>query len=516
MIKKRILTIFLIVVVVFGSAFIIPAAAAGAGISAPSSAFLNDEITVTVTFQCTTGSGKVGAIDATLSFDATALQCTSNPAGTNADGNGKYLISYYDAANTSATHSMTFKFKCKKAGTSGIHVAADITDTDLVQTAKKEYSTTVKIVDKSTLSGNAKLKSLTLSVGSLSPAFDPDVTTYNISVDYSVTKVLVSATTQEPAAKIDVQGSSSMKVGNNVRTVVVTAPNGTIKKYTINITRYDTTQVVQPPQSDVPVVNPYVITVDGENRYMVGEYTDIPAPKGFGPALTKINDTDIPVLQDVVSGKTIVYATKKDGTAGAFYLYDKENASFSPFRYLAIQDFHYAVLDYTDTTVSVEGFQYAKVNVGDYTVNGFVYNEAELSDFVIFYGESFSGDKGFYRYDKKDKTIQRAADFTTALNKPAETEPEEEEKSVIARFIELDFKSKMIVISALLIIVLLIVLIIIMIVKSAKKRPSKEALEAAEEQEYMEGYGETTHLYLDDDYEEDSPIDDDFIIREDE
>lgn len=516
MLKKRILTIFLVMVVALGCVFIMPVSAASAGVSAPSSAYLGDEITVTVTFQCTTGSGKLGAIDAVLSFDSTAFECTSNPEGTNADGNGKYLISYYNAANTSATHSMTFKFKCKKAGTSGIHVAADITDTDLVQTAKKEYNTTVKIVDKSTLSGNAKLKNLTLSAGTLSPAFDPDVTTYNVSVDYSVTKVLVSATTQEATAKIDVQGSSSMKVGKNVRTIVVTAPNGTIKKYTVNITRCNTTEVVQQPEDGTPIVNPYEITVDGEKRYMVGEYTGIAAPKGFTPALTKINEIDIPVLQDVVSGKTIVYATKKDSSAGAFYLYDKENNSFTPFRYLAIQDFHYSVLDYTNSTVSVEGYQYSKVNVGDYIVNGFVYNAPELSDFVIFYGESFSGSKEFYRYDKKDKTVQRAADFTAALNKPAEEPQSEQEKSVIARFIDLDFKSKLIVISAALIIVLLIVLIIIMIIKSTKKTPSKEALEAEAEQEYMEGYGETTRLYLDDDYDDNSPIDDDFIIKDDE
>lgn len=519
MLRKKIFTAFLVLAFVISGILAVPAMADSASVSAPSQAFIGDEIEVILTFECTTGSNKIGAIDGTLQFDSAILSCTSNPSGTNADGNGKYILLYYNAESNSSKHSMKFKFKCNKAGTAGIYVSADITDTELTQTTNKLYNTSIKIIDKSTLSGNAKLKKLTLSAGSLSPAFEPNVTSYNVNIDYSVTQVLVSATTEEAAAKIDVQGSSQMKVGQNTRTVVVTAPNGTVKKYTLNIYRASSGEAVAPPVSDEPQVNPYEITVDGQLKYMVGDYSAIAAPNGFSPALYKINETDIPVLQDVVSDRIIVYATNKDDTAGMFYLYDKESKAFSEFRYLAVDGFNYIVLDYTENAPSLDGYRYAKVKVENYTVNGFKYKDARMTDFVIFYAENALGGKEFYRYDSKEKTVQRATEFALLLGSSVGTATENT-GTIISKFMELELKDKLIAISAVLIIVLIIVLVIIIIVKATRKVPSQESLEAAKEQQFMDGFGEVTHLYLDDDYEgansDETQIDTDFVIKEDE
>ncbi len=512
MVKKSFSMILLVFVMVFSQMFIFPAVADSASISAPSTAYLGDTITVKVTFECTSGNKKIGAIDGSFEFDHTILECTANPSGTSLNGNGKYLISYYNAASDTSKHSMEFKFKCKKSGSAGIYVSSEITDTDVTSTTRKTYNSSIKVVDKSTLSGNAKASKIVLSAGTLVPSFSPDVTSYNVNVDYSVTEVLLSITTQEANAEIVVEGSKTMKVGNNTRTVVITAPNGTEKRYKINIYRASSGEDAKDPKPPVtePDVNPYEITVDGEKLAAVSDYTNIAVPYGFSPATHTINDAEIPVLKDVVSGRIIVYAADSEGNNDIYALYNEEEKTFTQFKYMEAENFKVIVLDYTDTVPPLKDYFYTAVNVGEFSVKGFKYNDNAMSDFVIFYAETVDGAKGFYRYDIKDKTVQRAVEFAAEYQDALNT-TEADGENVVDRFIDLELKNKIIVTSGIVAILIIVLLVVIIIVRTVRKTPNAESIEAAKEQEFMEGFGENNHLFLDDD----SDLDDDFKFKDD-
>jgi phage major head subunit gpT-like protein len=88
-------------------------------------------------------------------------------------------------------------------------------------------------------SSNANLKALTVSSGSLSPAFDPAVTGYAVSVANSVSSVTVTGTPAEGGAGLSAASGAaqSLAVGANVITISVTAQNGTVKAYTVTVTR---------------------------------------------------------------------------------------------------------------------------------------------------------------------------------------------------------------------------------------------------------------------------------------
>ncbi|MBW5448843.1 DNRLRE domain-containing protein [Cohnella sp. CFH 77786] len=96
-------------------------------------------------------------------------------------------------------------------------------------------------------SSNADLSSLTLSQGTLSPAFSSGVTGYSATVANSVTSVDVAPTTEDLKAagtvngKVVASGTPStvpLNVGNNIVKVIVTAEDGTTQKlYTITIYR---------------------------------------------------------------------------------------------------------------------------------------------------------------------------------------------------------------------------------------------------------------------------------------
>jgi L-aminopeptidase/D-esterase-like protein len=101
------------------------------------------------------------------------------------------------------------------------------------------------------LSGNNELSSLTVSSGSLSPAFAPGTLTYTLDVASGVTSVTFTATKSDPNAVIsgDVPNGGQATIPldgpgttKNV-SITVTAPNGLSKTYTIAVTR-------RPPSSN--------------------------------------------------------------------------------------------------------------------------------------------------------------------------------------------------------------------------------------------------------------------------
>ncbi len=479
MLRRKIAVALLILILAFSQVFIFPASADSANISAPASAYLDEEITINVTFECTSGTGKLCGVTGMLEFDASVLRCTSNPPYTSpaADREGKYIINYQDNSSTSSKLTLTFKFKGVKAGTAGVFVSA-ITSDGASSQRDCSYNTSVKVIDKNTLSSNAKAKEILLSAGNLVPKFNPNVTNYNVNVDYSVKEVLLSVTTQEEKSKIEIKGDKDMEVGNNTRTIIITAPNGNVLKYTINIYRGAKGEKVTDPEP--PVINepesPYQIAVGKEVKYMVDNYRNVEIPENFSVALETVGDIEMQVLKDIVSGRVIVYATDMEGKNGDYYLYDKEGNSFSPFRYIKTIGLKLVILDYIEQVPELKNYTYMAVNIDGYTVNGFKHNDSQLGDFIIFYAENIDGAKSFYCYDTKDKTVQRAVEFSKDFNAAIELE-NENQKNMFVRFMELETGNKIIVICGLIIILLVATLLVLLVIKVLRKTEDTENVE---------------------------------------
>ena len=90
-------------------------------------------------------------------------------------------------------------------------------------------------------SSDATLSALTLSQGTLAPAFDPATTAYNATVANSVTDVTVTPTANDSGATVAITPSDvpvSLNVGVNNITVTVTAADGvTQETYSVAVTR---------------------------------------------------------------------------------------------------------------------------------------------------------------------------------------------------------------------------------------------------------------------------------------
>jgi hypothetical protein len=103
-------------------------------------------------------------------------------------------------------------------------------------------------VNRAALGGNNSLQSLTVSPGTLAPAFDANTLNYSVDAASGVGSVTVTATLQDTNASMTVngQGTSSGQArtitlggagSSTPITIVVTAPNGTQKTYSVNVNR---------------------------------------------------------------------------------------------------------------------------------------------------------------------------------------------------------------------------------------------------------------------------------------
>ena len=94
------------------------------------------------------------------------------------------------------------------------------------------------------------LTSLSVSVGTLKPAFSYDIYDYYIDVDNDVDICEINATTANTTDKIWYTGNEDLAVGKNVRTIKVTDTQGYYHIYTVTITRAEAEEQTSSEQAE--------------------------------------------------------------------------------------------------------------------------------------------------------------------------------------------------------------------------------------------------------------------------
>ncbi|OXB06169.1 gliding motility-associated C-terminal domain-containing protein [Flavobacterium pectinovorum] len=115
-------------------------------------------------------------------------------------------------------------------------------------------------------SDNAGLSDIVVSEGTLSPEFNTDTKNYTVDVPNETNSIIITPTPIDPNATVEiiVDGKTvtdntapiDLKTGENVVTIVVTAPDGTQETYTIIVNREDA----------VPVIPSNIITPNGDGK----------------------------------------------------------------------------------------------------------------------------------------------------------------------------------------------------------------------------------------------------------
>ena len=88
-----------------------------------------------------------------------------------------------------------------------------------------------------TKSNNSNLKALSIEGATILPTFSPSVTSYTVQVAKDIQKLNVNAVAEDEKATISIKGNEQLKEGENLITVSVSAEDGTVKIYEINVER---------------------------------------------------------------------------------------------------------------------------------------------------------------------------------------------------------------------------------------------------------------------------------------
>ena len=244
------------------------------------------------------------------------------------------------------------------------------------------------------LSSNNALSSLTVSAGTLTPAFDPAITEYTLSLPSQSDRLTITANPSDSRATVQGDGEISLQDGETSLSVVVTAEDGSAKAYTITV------QVAQAPT--------LFLDYNGQRLGVVKDVSQVTPPAGFAPAkpITYSGDT-LPIWTDVSGKRTLVYLMDEKSSAQGFYLFSQATGVQSPYLPILCGSVTYIYTDIPKELSSVPGLTPATVKAFGQTLNGWTYNDASLKDFCVLYLMDDAGSYGYYTYDSREETLQR-------------------------------------------------------------------------------------------------------------
>lgn len=321
---------------------------------------------------------------------------------------GSTSVSGSDAYGDSRTHTLIFRANEEGDAWVTAYKENGLVSTDFVE-ANASASVQFKVVSASSpsdgyhhddfnnatpgKSGNNALSALTVSAGTLTPAFDPAVTEYTLSLPQGTEKLTLTATPSDSNATVQGDGELTLQEGENTLPLVVTAENGDTKTYTV------TAKVAQAPT--------LFLNFSGAKLGVVKDVEGVTPPTGFTAAepVSQGGDT-LPLWVDANGKHTLVYLVDEKGVAG-FYLYSRTEGVLSPYLPLVCGGTTYIYTGIPSEKASVPGLKAATVEAFSQTLSGWRYEDAALSDFLVLYLMDDGGQYGYYTYDSKNATLQR-------------------------------------------------------------------------------------------------------------
>ena len=442
---------------------------------------LNVGETVTVTIRLYP-SKSFESYDIKIRYDSDILELTSAGNG-NMESSGVVFIANFTNESQAAE---TISFKAKKAGKATIKIIEANYSDGVEMYPLDGSSAPISVVDKSTAkSNNANLKYITPSAGSLTPKFSANVTSYNLTIPYSVTVLTLGAGTSHSGAEWDVEGSKNMKVGSNQRVIIVTAEDGTQKKYTLNITRLTedgTVSEENSSESEAPTET-VSVTADGKDMIISNSFDTSNLFPGYSVNSHTYNDIEFPCIEK--NGTKLLYLTVVNGENGDFYRL-AEDGNFEKFDYVFTKEGFYEFLKPDSLP---DGYSEISLNIDGRKVVAYQSNDPTVIEFALVYAKGPGGYVGFYRYDTIEHTLQRAIGAMVTGTTTSTDKTDDDANSdlsggnFINNILALDTNTKIIAAAIVGIILLLVVAIIVLIVKISRPSVYEEEYEEAEEED---------------------------------
>lgn len=308
----------------------------------------------------------IGGFETFLTYDESMMEFISGGSVVSG-GDGILRVSDMNPENIVKSRKYVLQFKAIKQGNAQIETmdqAYVYTYEDSAEMSVSSNRLSITIGTDETVSNNTKLNSLRISPGVLSPEFSAKTTKYTVEVESDVKELVISAMAQDKDAKVTTKGNKNLQAGPNEVNVVVTAPSGDQKTYTIVVTKKED-QANQNEQTN-----------GAEEDALNGKEDDV----------TEGENTE---LQEEMLESEGFLVTEED---------DKIQLQFSS---------EYEVVSLEDSSMIPSGYEETTMKLQGITVTVYEPVGGEVVDYVLLYMKKGSGQAQFYRYDKIENTVQR-------------------------------------------------------------------------------------------------------------
>lgn len=426
------------------------------------SVMVGNEVTVTMKV---TSDTPLGTAEIMLAYDPGILEFVS---GSNANG-GAGAIKVLGTMESADQKSFNFtlKFKTLQAGNAQINVTSqEIYDVNSqLLPVSRQGSSTVKVTSPATYSKDATLKSLKISPGTLTPAFSASVDQYTAEVDANTTDLVVNAVAANAGAHVTLQGEKGLKAGENQVVVKVTAEDGqTVKNYTIKVTKPEGGDTVAPTNENGETKEAEFgstkVTVNGTEYSIAPSFDESTLPEGFESSTYSYKGTEVLAGKGLEKDLLLLYL-KDAGGNGGFFIYNEGADSWSQFVQVETSSKAIVVIPIDSDAQIPQGFKERQVDIDGVRVTGWVAETEAEPEYCVFYAMNWDGEKGFYRYDLKEKTIQRY--FATGVSGDEYTKLTQTYNSLTK-----DYRIQFYLLIAVSVVALLLLVVVILLLRKGK------------------------------------------------
>lgn len=147
------------------------------------------------------------------------------------------------------------------------------------------------------------------------------------------------------------------------------------------------------------------VTVNGTTYALAEDFADADIPAGYSRTSVTFEGEERQMVTSEAGNICLAYL-RDSGDVGDFFIYNQEDATFSPYEEISISDTtKIIVLSDTSKVKLPDTYKEAGLTLNDKEFP--VWHDQEQEGYYVMYAMNNSGETGYYQYDSKEGTYQR-------------------------------------------------------------------------------------------------------------
>lgn len=238
---------------------------------------------------------------------------------------------------------------------------------------------------------NSKLSSLSISTGTLSPAFKASTTSYTVNLPAGTTSIKIDAKANKSTSILDGTGEHKLKTGKNIIEISCIAEDGSYTVYNITV-----------------VVSEKPLTYMNFGAKKLGVVSgNVKVSKLFTSTKLKVDGVEVDAWKNDALNITLLYMQDEATSEKNLYMYDEATKSVtSIYKPFAFAGRNLVQIDVPKELQKREGMTFTTVKVGKTELPGWKFNDQNFANYALIYVMDDKGNKVYYQYEAAEQSLQ--------------------------------------------------------------------------------------------------------------